>query len=69
MKELIDLARIEGLKTIFIQREYDTKNARAIADEIGADLVIIDPLSEDWYKSTLDMITALYTSLNQTSKF
>jgi zinc transport system substrate-binding protein len=69
MKELIDFARNEGLKTIFVQREYDTKNAQAIADEIGADLVIIDPLSEDWYKSTLDMITALYTSLNQTSKF
>jgi zinc transport system substrate-binding protein len=69
MKDLIDFARKEGLKTIFIQREYDTKNARAIADEIGADLVIIDPLSEDWYKSTMDMIIALYNSLNQTSKF
>ncbi len=68
MKELIDFARNEELKTIFIQREYDTKNAQAIADEIGADLVIIDPLSEDWYKSTEDMIIALYNSLNGPSK-
>lgn len=68
MKELIDFARNEELKTIFIQREYDSKNAQAIADEIGADLVIIDPLSEDWYKSTEDMIIALYNSLNQPSK-
>jgi zinc transport system substrate-binding protein len=68
MKELIDFARNEALKTIFVQREYDSKNAQAIADEIGAGLVIIDPLSEDWYKSTEDMIIALYNSLNQTSE-
>lgn len=68
MKELIDFARIKELKTIFIQREYDKKNAQAIADEIGAVLVIIDPLSEDWYKSTEDMIIALYNSLNGPSK-
>ena len=28
MKELIDRARTDHLKTIFVQREYDTKNAR-----------------------------------------
>ncbi|MCK7529557.1 MAG: hypothetical protein MZV63_00110 [Marinilabiliales bacterium] len=31
LKELIDLARRENMKTIFVQREYDTKNAKAIA--------------------------------------
>ena len=36
MKELIDLARKDKMKTIFVQKEYDTKNAKAIADEIGA---------------------------------
>ena len=48
MKELIDRARADRIKTIFVQREYDTKNARAIAHEIGAKVKIIDPLSEDW---------------------
>jgi zinc transport system substrate-binding protein len=68
MKELIDKARVRGLKTIFVQREYDTKNAKAIANEIGASVVIIDPLSEDWYKATSDMITALNNSLTVSSK-
>ena len=36
MKELIDRARNDRIKTIFVQREYDTKNAKAIANEIGA---------------------------------
>ncbi|MCE5344729.1 MAG: zinc ABC transporter substrate-binding protein [Bacteroidales bacterium] len=67
MKELIDRARKDGLKTIFVQKEYDTKNAKAIADEIGAEIRIIDPLSEDWLQSTSDIISALYSSLKESS--
>lgn len=67
LRELIDLARKDNLKTIFIQREYDAKNARAIADEIGAKLVIIDPLSADWLTSTTDIINALHESMIENS--
>lgn len=67
LKELIDFARADGVKTIFVQREYDTKNAKAIAKEIGAGLKIIDPLSEDWLISTSDIVIALYNSLVQDS--
>jgi zinc transport system substrate-binding protein len=68
LKELIDRARKDGLKTIFVQREYDTKNAKAIANEIGAEVKIIDPLSEDWQKATMDIINALHNSLTESSK-
>jgi zinc transport system substrate-binding protein len=68
IKELIDRARLTGVNTIFVQREFDAKNARAIAKEIGAGLIIIDPLSEDWLKSTSEIITAVYNSLAQTPK-
>jgi zinc transport system substrate-binding protein len=68
MKELIDRARKNNLKTIFVQIEYDTKNAKAIADEIGAGIVLIDPLSADWKKSTTDIIEALHNSLLESSK-
>lgn len=68
LKELIDRAREDGLKTIFVQREYDTKNAKAIADEIGAEVKIIDPLSEEWQKATMDIINALHNSLTESSK-
>ena len=67
MKELIDRARKDKLKTIFVQLEYDTKNAKAIAGEIGARIVLIDPLSENWQKSTTDIINALYASLLENS--
>jgi zinc transport system substrate-binding protein len=65
LKRLIDLARERKIKTIFVQKEYDTKNAKAIAGEIGADIEIIDPLSADWYKSTVNMITALHNSIEK----
>jgi zinc transport system substrate-binding protein len=68
MKDLIDRARKDNLKTIFVQREYDTKNAKAIAGEIGAKIILIDPLSENWQKSTKEIIDALYSSLLESSK-
>jgi len=62
LKELIDLAKIENLKIIMVQREYDTRNARAIADETGSRVVVIDPLSDDWYSSTTGIIRTLKES-------
>lgn len=64
MKNFVDLARRDSIHTIFLQREYDSRNAKAIAGEIGADLVIIDPLSEDWFQATSAIIDAVYKSLN-----
>lgn len=68
MRELIDRARADRIKTIFVQREYDTKNASAIAGEIGARILIIDPLAEDWSWSASQIIDALYKSLTESSK-
>ena len=68
LKALIDHARKDKLKIIFVQREYDTKNAKAIAAEIGAQIRIIDPLSEDWEKATTEVIIAVHNSLMESSK-
>lgn len=59
MKYLIDIAKQENLKIILVQKEYDTKNARAIANETGAKVVIIDPLSENWFASVTEIINNL----------
>jgi len=67
LKELIDIAASKNIKTIFVQREYDSKNAREIAREIGGHVAVIDPLSENWLKSTNDIIDALYNSLTESN--
>jgi zinc transport system substrate-binding protein len=60
--KLIDRAKKDRLNVILVQKEYDTKNARSIANETGAEVVIIDPLSEDWYTSTTNIINTLKNS-------
>lgn len=46
--ELVEEARRAGTRTVFVQRgEYD-RPAQAIADELGAKVVALEPLAEDW---------------------
>lgn len=49
LKDLVDLAHNEKINTIFIQKEYDQENAQTLARETGARIVIIDPMSPDWF--------------------
>lgn len=48
IRELVDLARRENVKTVFIQQEFDVKNSRVIAQEIGAKTHVINPLAYEW---------------------
>lgn len=46
--KLIDVAKKEHIKVVFIQQQYDTKNAAAIAKEINARLIQFDHMAPDW---------------------
>ena len=48
LKALIELARREKISVIFAQPQFSRKSAEVIAREIGAQVVLIDPLGEDW---------------------
>jgi zinc transport system substrate-binding protein len=63
LKRLIDLARKENIRAVFVQKEYDTKNARAIADEINAGVYVIDPLAENWLEATAEIIGLLEATM------
>ncbi len=45
---LMDHAISEGVRVIFVQPQFSTRSARAIAEEIGGVVVPIDPLSADY---------------------
>ncbi|MDY6880914.1 MAG: zinc ABC transporter substrate-binding protein [Desulfatiglans sp.] len=51
VKKMIDSAREKHIKVIFIQKGFDTKSAKAVADEIGGGVIEIDPLEKDWIKN------------------
>ena len=65
LRELIDIALRENIKMILVQREYDPRNARAVADETGGRVEVIDPLSGNWYSSTTAVIQLLKTSFTE----
>lgn len=62
-KHLIDEAKEEGITTVFIQKEYDKRYAQTISSDLDADIVVIDPLSEDWLNAIDEIIESLYKSL------
>ncbi len=52
---LINYCRSKDIKTIFVQPQFPTKEAELIAKQIGAKLVFLDPLSENWDKNLLEV--------------
>jgi zinc transport system substrate-binding protein len=59
LKTLIEAAKEKAVKTIFIQQEFDRKNAEIIAQETGCKLVVINPLSYNWEEETIRIARAL----------
>lgn len=51
IQEVIELAKKEDIKVVFVQKQFSTHNAEVIAKEINGRVVQIDPLSEDWIES------------------
>lgn len=48
VQKIIDTAKEEGIKIVFVQSQFSTHNAEVIAKEIGGSVVQIDPLDPDW---------------------
>ena len=59
MKQLIDLARENEIKIIFIQAEYDVRNAESLSRETGARLVVINPMNSDWPEAVMEIARAV----------
>lgn len=59
IKALIDEARESGIKTVFIQQEFDVKNTRVVAEELGAASYVINPLAYEWDTELLNIAKIL----------
>jgi zinc transport system substrate-binding protein len=55
MAEIVKTAKEKGIKSIFISREFDTRNAEAIAGEIGGNVVVFDPMAENWSENLIHL--------------
>lgn len=57
--ELIDIARAEDIRTIFIQSEFDLEQARMLAQEIDGEIVQVWPLNPDWSSNLIELARLL----------
>ena len=48
-----------NIKVIFIQKEFETRNAEQMAQETGARIIQIDPLEENWMKQMKELLIKL----------
>ena len=55
LKEIIDKAKKDNIKVIFLQKQFSEKSARVVADSIGGTVVAIDPLAPDYF-SNMELI-------------
>ena len=59
LKQMIDLAHEEGIRTIFVQKGFDLKNAESLAKEVDASIYSIDPLSYNWSEELIKIAEIL----------
>jgi zinc transport system substrate-binding protein len=59
MQHLIGEAKKHDIKIVFIQKQFNKENAEAIAKEIEAKVIQIDPLNEDWMAEMKSIINIL----------
>ncbi|MCD6561400.1 MAG: zinc ABC transporter substrate-binding protein [Deltaproteobacteria bacterium] len=64
MAAFINYARSKKIRFILIQPQFPTKDAETIAKETGAQIVVADPLAEDWLKNLSEVAVKINRALN-----
>jgi zinc transport system substrate-binding protein len=63
--EIIDRARSEAVRVIFVQPQFSRRSAEIIAAEIGGRVVPIDPLAYDWLSNLRSVAKAFGEALGK----
>ncbi len=63
LAELVKIAEQENIQVIFVQPTFSAANAEAIAQEINAEVAVVDPLARDWLANLKKVADAFATAL------
>jgi len=55
MAKVVDMAKQENIKVIYIQDEFDRDHARVFAEEIGGKVIQVRPLDSAWEENLREM--------------
>ena len=59
LQELMKTCKQKQVRVVFVQQEFDQRNAEVIAQELGLKIVPIHPLSYDWNKEMIHIAKSL----------
>ncbi|NDV57591.1 metal ABC transporter solute-binding protein, Zn/Mn family [Bacteroides sp. 519] len=59
LKNLIEISKFEHVRVIFVQPEFDERNAEMIAQQTDTKIIPINPLSYDWEKEMIHIAQSL----------
>jgi len=62
---LIEKARAENIKVVFVQPEFSKEDAETIAREIGGKTLTISPLNPDWLNNLKNVAETFAAVLSQ----
>jgi zinc transport system substrate-binding protein len=65
LSNFVDRAKKDGVKVIFVEPQFSTKSAAALARAVGATTVKIDPLSKDYIRNLENIAEKIKTSLEK----
>jgi zinc transport system substrate-binding protein len=63
LRELIEHAKENHIKVIFVQPQFSSSSARLVAREIGARVAFVDPLAADWAKNLREVASRFKAAL------
>jgi len=66
LKDLVQTARENDIRVIFVEPEYSDAGAQAVAKEIGAKIIQVDPLPEK-YLQNMNLIAEAFSGNNDVS--
>lgn len=62
LQRLVRRAEDEGIRVVFVQPQFSREAAEAVAAEVGARVVGLDPLRRDWDEALLDAARRIASS-------
>ena len=63
LQELIQHARENNIKVVFVQPQFSTKSAKLVAREIRGQVAFADPLAEDWMANLREVADKFQSAL------
>lgn len=65
IQRIIEVAKEEDIKVVFVQNQFSTHNAEVIANEIKGRVVQIDPLAYNWNESVKMIVDEIVKSYSE----